>query len=124
MAHFIKLPSFTDSKGGLTVIEKILPFSVKRIYYIYGVPADAIRGGHRHQKNNQALICVSGKCLIKNNNGLKKEEFWLDSPSKCLIVENRDWHEMLHFSPDAVLLVLAEEFYDINDYIDEKYPNH
>ena len=122
MAHFIELPSFKDSRGSLTVIEKILPFEVKRIYYIYGVDDTSIvRAGHRHHKNRQALVCVSGSCTISNNDGKEKKDFLLDSPDKCLILDTKDWHTIHSFSKDAVLLALASEYYDVNDYIDEEY---
>jgi len=120
MARVIELPSFHDSKGSLTVIEKILPFQIKRIYYIYSV-GDAERGGHRHKKTMQAAICVKGSCRFYCNNGKEESEILLDSPGKCLILENKDWHIMTDFTPDAVLLVLASEYYDVDDYIDEKY---
>lgn len=120
MAYIIKLPTFSDERGSLTVIEKILPFEVKRIYYIYN--AKNKRGGHRHKKNVQALIAVSGSCDIFVNDGHKKQTYNLNSPDKCLILETKDWHTMYNFTQDCVLLVLASEYYDKNDYIDEEYP--
>lgn len=119
MAYIIELPTFSDKRGKLTVIEKVLPFEIKRVYYIY--EAKEKRGGHRHKKNIQALICLNGSCEIFINDGEKKETILLDSPSKCLIVEPKDWHTMDNFSDGSILLVLASEYYDINDYIDEEY---
>ncbi len=91
------------------------------MFFIYGVDPDIVRGGHRHHKNVQSLICVKGSCDIFVNNGKKEEVYNLDSPDLCLILQPEDWHNMYNFSVDAVLLVLASEHYDINDYIDEKY---
>lgn len=121
MARMLDLKTFTDKRGHLTVIEKILPFDIKRVFYIYGVD-DSVRGGHRHHKTFQAAICIAGSCIISNHDGAKQEEFLLDSPNKCLILEPKDWHTMHHFTPDAILLVLASEFFDPNDYIFEPYP--
>jgi len=122
MAYIIKIPTYKDSKGSLTIIEKILPFDIKRVYYIYNVgDPNIIRGGHRHKKNIQALICINGKCIISNNDGVKKDKFTLDSPDKCLIIEKKDWHQMHSFTSNAILLVLASEYYEGNDYIEEKY---
>ena len=120
MAHIIDLKTFTDYRGNLTVIEKVLPFDMKRIFYIYGVD-DSERGGHRHHKTVQAAICLQGHCTISNNTGTEKQEFNLDSPHKCLILEPADWHVMHHFSKDAILMVIASEFFDPNDYIYEPY---
>jgi dTDP-4-dehydrorhamnose 3,5-epimerase-like enzyme len=124
MAKIIDLKTFTDSRGNLTVIEKVIPFDVKRIFYIYGVD-DSKRGGHRHHKTIQAAICIKGKCTIYNNNGKQENEFLLDQPHKCLILEPEDWHTMYDFSEDAILMVLASELFEQSDYIFEPYAgNH
>ena len=122
MAHLINLKTFTDKRGNLTVIEKVIPFGIKRIFYIYGVD-HSIRGGHRHKKTIQAAICLKGACTIINNDNSKKEEFILDTPDKCLILEQKDWHQMKNFTEDAILMVLASEYFDETDYIYEKYPD-
>lgn len=120
MANILNLKTFIDKRGNLTVIEKVIPFDIKRIFYIYGVD-DSVRGGHRHVKTIQAAICIKGSCTIFNNNNKEKKEFVLDSPDKCLILEPKDWHQMHNFSEDAILMVLASEYFDQNDYIYEKY---
>ncbi|HAN78873.1 MAG TPA: hypothetical protein DCQ31_14485 [Bacteroidales bacterium] len=120
MAHILDLKTFTDKRGNLTVIEKVLPFDVKRIFYIYGVD-DAKRGGHRHHKTIQAAVCLSGSCTIYNHNGTSEENFELNKPSVCLILEPNDWHTMSNFTPDAILMVLASEYFDEKDYIFEPY---
>jgi dTDP-4-dehydrorhamnose 3,5-epimerase-like enzyme len=122
MAHIVDLTTFTDKRGNLTVIENVLPFQIKRVFYIYGVD-DSVRGGHRHNKTIQAATCIQGECKIFNNNGTRKEKFHLDSPSKCLILEPEDWHKMYDFSKDAILMVFASENYNENDYIFENYAN-
>src|ERR1035437_3322133 len=111
MAHIIDLKTFTDKRGNLTVIEKVIPFEIKRVFYIYGVD-DSVRGGHRHHKTIQAAICIKGSCIISNNDGQKKEDFILDAPNKCLILNSSDWHTMYHFSSDAILMVFASEYFD------------
>jgi dTDP-4-dehydrorhamnose 3,5-epimerase-like enzyme len=120
MAYLIDLKTFTDKRGNLTVIEKVLPFDIKRVFYIYGVD-DSVRGGHRHHKTVQAAICIKGSCIISNNNGVKKDDYSLNTPSKCLILEPKDWHQMHHFTEDAILMVFASEYYDEKDYIFENY---
>jgi dTDP-4-dehydrorhamnose 3,5-epimerase-like enzyme len=117
----IKLPTVADERGGLTIIEKVLPFEIKRVYYIYNVSPESIRGGHRHKKNWQALVCPAGACEISINNGKERKTVQLDSPDKCLVLAPEDWHTMEKFTKDAVLLVLASEYYDAADYIDTPY---
>jgi dTDP-4-dehydrorhamnose 3,5-epimerase-like enzyme len=123
MAYLIDLKTFTDKRGNLTVIEKTIPFDIKRIFYIYGVD-NSLRGGHRHHKTIQAAICLQGSCRINNDNNEKKETFVLDRPDKCLILEPKDWHTMDNFTPNAILMVLASEYFDQKDYIFEPYGSH
>ncbi len=120
MAHLIDLKTFTDSRGNLTVIEKVFPFDIKRIFYIYGVD-DSVRGRHRHHKTIQAAISIQGSCVIENDNGKEKSKFVLDRPEKCLLIEPEDWHQMHSFSEDCILMVLASENYSAEDYITEPY---
>jgi dTDP-4-dehydrorhamnose 3,5-epimerase-like enzyme len=120
MAELINLTTYTDKRGNLTILEKVIPFDVKRIFYIYGVD-DSTRGGHRHKTTFQAAICLQGSCRINNNNGINQEEFFLDHPSKCLIIEPKDWHTMDLFSKDAILMVVASTYFDADDYIFDRY---
>ncbi|MEO1655671.1 MAG: FdtA/QdtA family cupin domain-containing protein, partial [Bacteroidota bacterium] len=93
MAQLINLKTFTDARGSLTVIEKVIPFAIKRIFYIYGVD-DSERGGHRHQKTIQAAICLAGSCRVYCHSGRDESELLLDSPAKCLLLYPEDWHKM------------------------------
>jgi dTDP-4-dehydrorhamnose 3,5-epimerase-like enzyme len=120
MAQLIDLKTFTDKRGNLTVIEKIIPFEIRRIFYIYGVDR-SVRGGHRHKKTIQAAICIQGSCRINNNDGQDKTIFTLSKPNQCLIIEPKDWHTMDNFTENAILMVLASEYFDSDDYIFEPY---
>jgi dTDP-4-dehydrorhamnose 3,5-epimerase-like enzyme len=120
MAEIIDLKTFTDARGNLTVIEKVLPFDIKRVFYIYGVD-DSKRGGHRHHKTIQAAICIKGACKIYNHDGETEMIYDLNSPNKCLIINPKDWHTMFDFSEDAILMVFASEYYEQADYIFDAY---
>ena len=120
MAYLLHLNTFSEDKGKLTVIEKKLPFQIKRIFYIYDVD-DSVRGRHRHRKTIQAAICIKGSCTVTNHDGKSRHTFVLDRPDLCLILEPADWHSMEKFTKDAVLLVMASEEFDVNDYIYEEY---
>jgi len=99
------------------VIDKIIPFDVKRIFYIYDVASE--RGKHGHKRNRSALFCVKGTCRVKVNNAGDITTFDLDSPEKILVLEPEEYRTMFDFSQDAVLMVLASEHFDPDDYIDE-----
>lgn len=120
MASLINLKTFTDNRGNLTVIEKVVPFDIKRIFYIYGVD-DSERGGHRHHETVQAAICIRGNCTIYNDNGKEERSFLLDSPDQCLLIQPEDWHTMHSFSEDCILMVLASAYFDAADYIHTPY---
>lgn len=122
MAYILPIQTISESRGVLTVLDKIVPFDIKRLFYIYNVD-DSDRGGHRHVKTYQAAICIQGSCMISNHDGEKLEVFNLDGPSKCLILEPKDWHIMHSFTHDAILLVLASTTFDPSDYIYEPYYN-
>lgn len=123
MAYLIDLKSFTDKRGNLTVIEKSVPFDIKRIFYIYGVD-NSSRGGHRHKKTRQAAICIQGYCNINNHDGNRETTFLLSRPDQCLILEPEDWHTMSDFSTNAILMILASEYFDQSDYIFDAYEVH
>jgi dTDP-4-dehydrorhamnose 3,5-epimerase-like enzyme len=122
MPEVINLKTHTDARGNLTVIEKVVPFDIKRIFYIYGVD-HSLRGGHRHKKTIQGAVCIQGHCTIKSfdHDYDSGKTYDLNDPSKLLILYPADWHVMYDFSPDAILMVLASEYYDHKDYIFEKY---
>jgi hypothetical protein len=115
MAYIINLTTFSDDRGSLSVVEKILPFEIKRVYFIYDVLGE--RGGHKHKKTTQALIMLNGSCEVFVRNRNEDKRFVLDASSKCLILEPDDWHTMDFFTDNSTLLVLASEYYDKNDYI-------
>jgi dTDP-4-dehydrorhamnose 3,5-epimerase-like enzyme len=116
----ITFPVHSDGRGDLIAIEELheIPFNIKRVYYMYNVGENVIRGKHAHKSLKQVLICIHGKCKILLDDGKgDKQIIQLDSPNKGLYVSNILWREMYEFSPDAVLLVLASELYDESDYI-------
>lgn len=108
-----------DERGSLIALENghNLPFDVKRVYYIYGTKSGVSRGFHAHRKLKQMLIAVSGNVTIKCEYNEQKKEYKLSRPDEGLLIEGLVWREMYDFSPDCVLVVLADEYYNENDYI-------
>jgi len=115
-AHF---PPLGDDRGSLVALEArtTVPFNIKRVYYIFGTQQGVARGFHAHHNLKQVAICITGKCRMVLDDGKQRQEVWLDSPTKGLIIGDLVWREMHDFSEDCVLLVLASEHYDENDYI-------
>lgn len=111
----------TDHRGELVAIEnpKNLPFELNRVYYMYNVDVDVIRGKHSHYDLEQILICVSGSVEILTKTPFEEKKYLLNTRNEGLYIGNMIWREMYYFSDDAVLLVLASKKYDENDYIRE-----
>ena len=123
MSQLLNLNTYRDERGALTVLEKVLSFEIKRVYYIYAVNPEKVRGGHRHKTTYQALICLNGACTILCNDGIERKTFQLTDPNQCLIVDPKDYHSMKFHTTDSILLVLASEYFNDEDYIDEDYNN-
>lgn len=108
-----------DERGQLVALEEFndIPFEIKRVYYMYDTGEGVRRGFHAHKKLKQILICIHGSCKILLDNGAEKKIIPLEKPYEGVYVSNDMWREMYDFSPDAVLMVLASEYYDEADYI-------
>ena len=120
MAELIDLKTFKEKKGCLTVIEKEVPFKIKRVYYIYECDG-SVRGNHMHKKTIQAIVCIKGSVdFYCKKEKQKTMKFNLNSPSKCLIVMPEDFHWFDNFSNDAIILVMASEYFKKTDYIYDK----
>jgi len=115
----IQFPTYTNETGTLSFFEseRHIPFDIRRVYYIYDVQGNSRRGFHAHRDLEQVLLCIHGSCKILLDNGTEKETVLLDKPNEGLLIENPIWREMYDFSPGAVLLVMASQYYDEADYI-------
>lgn len=108
-----------DERGQLIALEetKEIPFTIKRVYYMYDTGEGVRRGFHSHRTLEQILICIHGSCRVLLDDGREKETVLLNKPYEGIYVGPDTWREMYDFSPDAVLLVLASQIYDESDYI-------
>jgi dTDP-4-dehydrorhamnose 3,5-epimerase-like enzyme len=114
----ISLPKIEDPRGNLSVIEKdIIPFEIKRVYYLYDVPSGAGRGGHSHKQQKEFLIALSGSFDVVLNNGIDKKTITLNKPNKGLLIETGIWRELKNFSSGSVCLVIASDVFQEEDYI-------
>ena len=108
-----------DELGYLVSLQsnKNIPFEIKRTYFVYDISMDDTRGKHAHRKLRQVLICAKGRCKVRFDDNNEKKTVELDGPGKGVVIEPMIWHEMYDFSPDCLLIGLANDFYDESDYI-------
>ncbi|OAE14736.1 dTDP-6-deoxy-3,4-keto-hexulose isomerase [Pseudomonas brenneri] len=119
LIEILNIQAKGDERGQLIALEnnKNIPFEIKRVYYLTQTQEGVASGFHAHKELMQVAVCISGRCLMKLDDGIVQEEVWLDSPTKAILIRKMIWHEMHYFSSDCVLLVMADEFYDEQDYI-------
>ncbi|KGO82052.1 sugar 3,4-ketoisomerase [Flavobacterium beibuense] len=116
--QIISLPRIEDRRGNLSVIEKeVLPYEMKRVYYLYDVPGGAERGGHSHIDQQEFLIALSGSFEVVLNDGEQETTVSLNIPNKGLLIPKGIWRELKNFSSGAVCLVIASDVYLEEDYI-------
>ena len=119
LGQTINLNVLGDEKGSLIALEenKNIPFDIKRVYYIYGTKKHIRRGFHAHKNLTQVLICINGSCKVLLDDFQKKEIHELNSPDKGLTIDSMIWREMYDFSDNCILMVVANDFYNEDDYI-------
>jgi acetyltransferase-like isoleucine patch superfamily enzyme/dTDP-4-dehydrorhamnose 3,5-epimerase-like enzyme len=114
-----KLPLITDMRGSLSVAEygQYLPFIPKRYFLIFDVVSKEVRGEHAHKSIHQFLVCTTGSCSIVVDDSVSSEEIILDKPNLAVYIPPMVWGVQYKYSQDAVLLVLASDNYNPDDYI-------
>ena len=100
----------------LSVIEKEIPFKVKRVFVLSDLKKKT-RGGHAHKKTKLALLAVNGSCDVVIKKLKKKKIFKLNKPNKILYIKPNDWHELNNFKKNVAIIVLASDYFNKKDYV-------
>ena len=119
MYKLLKFKDLGDERGKLVVIEGgwDIPFDIARTFYIYGSDSTVVRGQHANRNSEFVLVNVAGKSKVMITDGSRKEIVELSKPMEAIYIPKMIWKEMYDFSPDSVLLVLANTHYDGKEYI-------
>lgn len=116
----LEFPQRGDERGHLVIVEggMDIPFEIKRAFYIYGSDREVVRGQHANRKTEFVLINVAGTSKVKVRDGYGNEKVYeLDRPHIGIYLPTMVWKDMYDFSADSVLLVLASEHFDPEEYI-------
>lgn len=116
--ELIDLPVIRDDRGALCILEyPIVPFDIKRIYYLFDLNTGTDRGSHAHRELRQILVTVSGSCEIHLTDGRDEFNFQLNSPAVGLHIPPGFWRRIGNFSGGATVMVIASMQFDEGDYI-------
>ncbi len=110
-----------DERGSLIAIEeqRDIPFTIRRVYYIFDTQSGVRRGLHAHRQLQQVMICLHGSCQLLLDDGRERITINMQNNSRGIMIDRMIWHEMFDFSPGCILLVLASDYYNEGDYIRE-----
>lgn len=117
--EILPLSKIHNRAGNITIVEGNVnvPFSIRRIYYLYDIPGGESRGGHAHKELYQLIVAASGSFDVLLDDGVNKKVIKLNRPDYGLLVVPGIWRELFEFSSGSVCLVLASEKYDEDDYL-------
>ena len=117
--RIINLPKILDARGNLSIVEELknIPFTIKKVYWIYDVPGGEVRGGHAFIENEEFIIALSGSFDVLLDNGMEVKTYSLNRSYYGLYVPNGIWRQMLNFSTNSLALIVASTSFDLSDYI-------
>jgi hypothetical protein len=111
---------FEDTRGKLVPLDfSNLIFNPKRVFSVFDVPKNEIRGNHAHFNTIQFIICLKGEILVGLDYSNKKEQIKL-LPGDSILIDKLIWGWQQFLTGDEYMLVLCSTFYDANDYILDK----
>jgi len=107
----IDVPTFKDECGSISVIDKELPFQVKRVFWLHHIQEGKDRGAHALLEGMEIMVAIHGSFVVDLDDGLEKTSVLLDDPSKGLIIRPGVWFRTHSYKKDGVSLILADEEY-------------
>ena len=113
----VDVPTFTDERGAISVLDKELPFQVKRVFWLHHIKEGNDRGAHALLDSSEIMVAVHGSFVVDLDDTINKTSVVLDDPSKGLVIKPGVWFRTHSYKEDGVSLILAEEEYSQDKYI-------
>ena len=114
--NIIDIPTFTDERGAISVMDKELPFQVHRVFWLHHIADGKYRGEHALLDSTEIIVAVHGSFVVDLDDTVNKTSVLLDSPDKGLVIRPGVWFRTHSYKNDGVSLILAEEEYARNKY--------
>lgn len=112
----VDVPTFTDGRGAISVMDKELPFEVKRVFWLHHIQEGKDRGAHALLDSDEIMIAIHGSFVVDLDDSETKTSIVLDDPSKGLIIRPGVWFRTHSYKDDGVSLILASEEYARDKY--------
>ena len=112
----VNIPTFTDERGAISVMDKELPFEVKRVFWLHHIAEGKDRGAHALLESEEIMVAVHGSFLVDLDDTINKTSILLDNPNKGLMIRPGIWFRTHSYKDDGVSLILASEEYSRNKY--------
>ncbi len=112
----VDVPTFTDERGAISVLDKELPFQVKRVFWLHHIQEGKDRGAHALLDSSEIMVAVHGSFIVDLDDTMNKTSVLLDDPSKGLMIRPGVWFRTHSYKEDGVSLILAEEEYARDKY--------
>ena len=110
----IKLPKIVDSRGNLSFLEEVkqIPFLIKRVSWIYDIPAGETLENPTNRKSQELIIALSGSFEIVIDSGLSKNSFSLNRSDYGLYIPSNFDRKIVNFSTNSIALIVASSDYE------------
>ena len=112
----VDVPTFADERGAISVLDKELPFQVKRVFWLHHIQEGKDRGAHALLDSSEIMVAVHGSFIVDLDDTINKTSVLLDDPSRGLVIKPGIWFRTHSYKEDGVSLILAEEEYARDKY--------
>ena len=112
----VDIPTFTDERGSISVMDKELPFAVKRVFWLHHINEGKDRGAHALLDSAEIIIAIHGTFVVDLDDTETKLSILLDNPGQGLIIRPGIWFRTYSYKDEGVSLILASEEYARDKY--------